>query len=221
MKMILVAIFVVLLLSTEALGGSGTVKTSVGTLTQTNVFFKPPESIKDIGGGYTISTSADGEDKTSLDFETESNFVLNEDRTITINSEANTLASGANAFGMMAALTQPYPTENGYRSSVFQTHSYTVMPYLFAIEQVAGAKSSGDTSGGYNNNVVSIGDEIFNFASTSDYNADTLTEETYDPSISTLPGFAWENGFDYINSVDECGLDYTGTLSTDSVLLVD
>ncbi|MHC1688314.1 MAG: hypothetical protein AB9879_11460 [Methanothrix sp.] len=221
MKTILVATFVVLLLSTEALGGSGTVKTSVGTITQTNVFFKPPESIKDIGGGYTISTSADGEDKTTLDFETESTFQLNDDRTVSINSAATTLATGAKAFGMMAALTQTYPTENGYRSSVFQTHSCTVMPYLFVIEQIAGSAASGDTSGGYNRNIVSIGDEIFNFAAKSDTKGDTLTEETYDQAISTLPGFAWENGFDYINSIDECGMDYTGTLSTNSVLLVD
>jgi len=221
MKMILAALFVVLLLSTAALGGPGTVKTSVGTFTQTNVFFKPPESIKDIGGGYTISTSATGDEKINLDFETESTFNLNEDRMISIDTGAKTSASGAKSFGMMAALTQTYPTENGYRSSIFQTHSYTVMPYLFAIEQLAGGKASGDTAGGYNNNVVSIGDKIFNFAAKSDYNGDTLSEETYDPSISTVPGFGWENGFDYINTVNECGLEYTGTLSTDSALLVD
>jgi len=140
---------------------------------------------------------------------------------ISIDTGAKTSASGAKSFGMMAALTQIYPTANGYRSSIFQTHSYTIMPYLFAIEQLAGSKASDDTTGGYNNNVVTIGDKIFNFGAKSDSNGDTLSEETYDPSISTVPGFGWENGFDYINTVDECGLEYTGTLSTDSTLLVD
>jgi hypothetical protein len=220
MRIILSAIFVVLLLSAAALGGPGTVKTNAGTFTQTNVLFKSPETAKDFGGGYTISTGASGDEKTSLDFETNSNFHFDEGRTISIDTGAKTLASGAKAFGMMAALTQTYPTENGYRSSEFQTHSYTFMPYLFAIEQLAGNKASGDATGGYNNNVVSIGDKIFNFGAKSDSGGDALTEETYDPLISDVPGFGWANGFDYINTVNECGLEYTGTLSTDSTLLV-
>ena len=220
MKKIMAALLVVLLLWLGAVAEAGSTKTNVGTFTQTNVFFKPPGWDKDVGGGYTISTSATGEDRTSLDFSTESRFDFTGGRTVSIETGAQSNAFGAKSFGMLAALTQTYPTENGYRSSTFQTHSYTFMPYLFAIQQLAGGQLSGDSAGGYNDNAVTVGDNKYNFGASSKLDGDLISHTTLDPSLSSVSGFGWENGFDYIDSVNECGMDYTGTLSTDSTLLV-
>jgi hypothetical protein len=221
MKTIFAALLVALLLGNGALAEPTSIKTNVGTFTQTNVFFKPAGWDKEVGGGYAITTNAEGEDQTSLDFESKSTFDLNEDRTISIDMGAKTLSSGAKSFGMMAALTQNYATENGYRSSIFKSHSYTIMPSIFNIENQATGTLSGDNAGGENSNKMSLGDRTFNFGAKSGNKEDTLSEETYDPEIEYVHGFGWENGFDYIDLVDECGLDYTGTLSTSSMLLVD
>jgi len=221
MKIIFAALVAALLLVSGALAGSTLIKTNVGTFTQTNVFFKPPGWDKEIGGGYAVTTNAQGEDKTSLDFASKSSFNLNEDRTISIDMGATSQSLGAKSFGMMAALTENYLTENGYRSSIFKTHSYTIMPITFDIKNLATGTLSNGNAGGENRNTVTIGDKLLNFGSTSKNKGDTLSEESYDPEIIDVTGFGWENGFDYIDIVNECGLEYTGTLSTSSTLLID
>ena len=220
MTKILAALLVTLLLESVAVAGAGDIKTNVGTFTYTNVYFKYPELNRDICGGYTVSTGASGEDKTVLDFKTEANFEFVDGRSISINTGVLTSASGAKSFGMVAALTQTRPTENGYRSSQFRTHSNTFTPYLFAIQQLSGGELSSNNAGGYNMNKVTIGENTYDFGAASTLTGSTLSDVVYDPSISDISGFGWENGFDYVDSINECGLEYTGTLSTNSILLV-
>lgn len=220
MTKILAALLVTLLLSSIAVASAGNIKTNVGTFTYTNVYFKSPELNRDIGGGYTVSTGASGDDNTVLDFKTEANFNFVDGRSVSINTGVLTSASGAKSFGMVAALTQTYPTANGYRISQFRTHSSTFTPYLFAIQQLSGGELSSKNAGGYNMNTVAIGEKTYDFGAASTLTGDSLSDIVYDPSISDISGFGWENGFDYIDSINECDLEYTGTLSTNSVLLV-
>jgi len=62
MKIELVLVLAVLILTGECLAGSNSIKTNVGTITLTNVLFKQPDWDRGIGGGYAISTNAEGED---------------------------------------------------------------------------------------------------------------------------------------------------------------
>ncbi|NMB86062.1 MAG: hypothetical protein GYA29_07435 [Methanothrix sp.] len=220
MTKILAALLVTLLLGSVAVASAGDTKTNVGTFTYTNVYFKSPELNKDVGGGYTVSTSASGDDETVLDFKTEANFNFVDGRSVSINTGVLTSASGAKSFGMVAALTQTIPTTNGYRISQFRTHSSTFTPYLFAIQQLSGGELSSNSAGGYNMNTVKIGENEYDFGAASTLTGSTLSDIVYDPSISDISGFGWENGFDYIDSINECGLEYTGALSTNSILLV-
>lgn len=220
MKTIFAVLIIALILGNGALAGPTSIKTNVGTFTQTNVVFKPPGWDREVGGGYAITTSAEG-DRTRLDFQSKSTFDLSDDKTISIDMGAKTLSYGAKSFGVMAALTQNYGTENGYRSSTFKTHSKTTMPSMFNIKNIATGMLSDENTGGENSNTMSLGDEIFNFGSKSDKNGDTLSEETYDPELLQVQGFGWENGYDYIDLINECDLEYTGTLSTSSKLSVD
>lgn len=214
------AVLIGLLLCTVAVAGAGPIKTSVGTFTMTNVLFKKPCD-RDVGGGYFISSYGNGDDKASLNFKAEANFELDDTRSINIKTGAQSSATGIKYFGMSAGLTQLYPTENGYRSSIFRTHSYTFMPYMFAIQQLLGGHVSDDGKSGYNQNKVILGDQEYNFGASGNDKGKSEKDTTVDESISGIQGFGWDNGFDYIDTVNECGMEYEGTMSTESILLVE
>jgi hypothetical protein len=157
MRIEFILLLAVLILTGESLAGSNSVKTNVGTSTITNVLFKPADWDRGVGGGYAISTNAQGEDHTVLNFASKTDFKILEDRTISIEMGSKTLSTGATTFGMMAAVTQKYYTQNGYRSSEFSTNSYTIMPYKFDIENIASGTLSCNKADGENKNKVTVG----------------------------------------------------------------
>jgi hypothetical protein len=220
MKIELVLVLAVLILTGECLAGSNSIKTNVGTITLTNVLFKQPDWDKGIGGGYAISTNAEGEDHTVLNFASEAKFEVFDDRTITIDMGSKTLTSGATTFGMTAAVSQKYYTPNGYRSSEFSTSSRTILPYQFDIANTAYGLLSGGKANGKNSNTVTIGDKVYNFESTGNNDGGLSSNSVYDPTLESLPGFGWENEFGFKDRVDECGLDYIGEIQTGSLIAI-
>jgi len=220
MRIEFILLFAVLILTGESLAGSNSVKTNVGTSTITNVLFKPADWDRGVGGGYAISTNAQGEDHTVLNFASKTDFKILEDRTISIEMGSKTLSTGATTFGMMAAVTQKYYTQNGYRSSEFSTNSHTIMPYKFDITNIAEGTLSCNKASGENTNTVTVGGKEYKFGSTGKNDGFLSSETTYDSALEGLPGFGWENGFGYKNVVDECGLQWSGEIKTGSLLMI-
>jgi len=213
-------VLAVLILTGECLAGSNSIKTNVGTFTITNVLFKPADLDRGVGGGYAISTNAQGEDHAVLNFASKTDFELLDDRTVSIKMDSTTLSTGATTFGMTAAVSQKYYTPNGYRSSEFSTSSHTILPYQFDIKNIATGLLTGGKANGKNSNFVTIGDTVYNFESTGNNDGGLSSNSVYDPTLESLPGFGWESGFGDKKLVDECGLEYIGEIQTDSLLAI-
>ena len=220
MRIEFILLLAVLILTGESLAGSNSVKTTVGTFTITNVLFKPVDLDRGVGGGYAISTNAQGEDHAVLNFASKTDFELLDDRTVSIKMDSKTLSTGATTFGMMAAVTQRYYTQNGYRSSEFSTNSHTIMPYKFDIENVAAGTLSCNKASGENTNTVTVGGKQYKFGSTGKNDGFLSSETTYDSALEGFSGFGWVNGFGYKNEVNECGLQYIGKIETGSLLMI-
>jgi len=220
MKRFLAIAFSLLLLGGVCVGAVSQPKVMVGTYSMTSTYFKPDGCDHNVGGGYSVLSNAQGNDRVGLEFMTEADFKLTENQYITINTGVQSTASGATSFGIATGLNEWTPTANGYRGKVFNVHFYTFTPEPSIINQLAAgtlSKDKGETKIGHE---VKIGDKIYNMGMRATLlGSDIETESEMDAS-ATEKGFGQNLGYENGVPMAENGMYFEGFEESDSTTVI-
>jgi hypothetical protein len=212
MKKILVIALVLSLMCGVSM--AGVPKVFVNTFTMTNTFFKPAGLEKKVGGGYLVSSNANGPGFCNLDFNTFAKFQLSNDQYVTVDTGAETTVSGATAYGITTGVIQKTPTENGYRTKEFGIHFATLVPESSIISTLASGFLSKDVGSASVNSKVTIGGKTYDVGTQATLSGDQVKQKDKDIDSNVPQGFGQETGYYLTNKIDEFDMSYKCTLTS-------
>lgn len=218
-KSILAVAFVLSLLCGGALGA--TPKVIVNTNTFTDTYFKPFGSDKQVGGGYSASSNAEGDSRVGLDFKTTAGFQLTDNQFVSINTGVQASASGATSFGIATGMNQWLPTANGYRGKWFDIHFYTFVPQPSIINGLASGHLNKDKGDASISNTVTIGGKTYTIGTSALLSGDKVQQTNIDGDAPSTSGFGQDTGYDSGNSVTENGMCFAGGINSDATTIIE
>ena len=201
---------------------AATPKVIVNTNTMTTTYFKPEGSDKQVGGGYSASSTAEGQGHVGLEFQTNADFRLMNNQFVSIDTGVHSTATGATWFGIATGLNQWLPTANGYRGKEFNIHFYTFVPEPSIIDELATGHLSKDQGDARISHTVTTGGKTFTVGTDASLSGDQVNQNdnNVDSNALSTQGFGQDTGYDVINEVHEGGISCTGIVSSDQTTLI-